>query len=844
MPTEKSPIPAETNKPGKVRSARWGHNNSPEFKPRPTVSEGFRFERYLNDFGIWTEKGIVTVRFLTENIVNIFLPVETGEQVSRVIEPLAEKELDLEVIFRNDCMLQIKSTALTVEVWNPYRITFKDPAGNILNDDYKDQGAFLEKPIGVYKQLFSEEHFYGFGEKTGFLDKAGEELVMWNSDIPEAHVPSMKALYKSIPFFIGLREGVAYGIFFDNTYKTYFDMGKSSREYYSFTAEGGNIDYYFIYGPAIKDVLKGYTTLTGRMNLPPLWALGYQQSRWGYYPEIKVMEIADTLREKDIPCDVLYLDIDYMDGYRVFTWDRDRFPNPEEMLKQLRAKGFKVVPIVDPGVKKDKDYRIYQELLENHYYVTDSEGLPFVGRVWPGECVFPDFTDAPVREWWGAQHKVLMDAGVAGIWNDMNEPAVFTDAPRNPDQPRNPDEHKTMPLSNRHKNDGRPATHAEMHNLYGYMMSRATYEGLRKLSDRRPFIVSRACYAGMQKYAALWTGDNQSFWDHLGLALPMCMNLGLSGVPFIGTDVGGFGSDCTGELLSRWVQVGCFTPFFRNHSAWDTRRQEPWAFDEETEAINRKYIKLRYKLLPYLYNVFREASHTGLPIMRPLVLEYPADPEVYRIYDQFMCGESMLVAPVITPATEYRHVYLPAGEWEDYWTGERYTGKQHLLVHAPLDTLPLFVKAGSIIPTYEPMSYVGEKAKCQVTFQIYEGTGTYEYYEDDGDTFAYEKGEYNLTRFTLTKDHKQGGTGEIILQIEPEVRGYAHGSSTYILQYHGLAECELAEGEKSQSGVSKREASSIKRVMVNAREVPISISEGKLTLEVSAAERQEVRILK
>jgi alpha-glucosidase len=316
------------------------------------------------------------------------------------------------------------------------------------------------------------------------------------------------------------------------------------------------------------------------------------------------------------------------------------------------------------------------------------------------------------------------------------------------------------------------------------MMAKATYEGLRRLSEKRPFIVSRAGYAGVQRYAALWTGDNHSFWDHLGLALPMCMNLGLSGVPFVGTDVGGFSADCTAELLSRWVQVGCFTPFFRNHSAWNTRPQEPWAFDGGTEEINRTYIALRYRLLPYTYNLFVEAGETGLPVMRPLVLEYPQDEAVYQISDQFMYGPSLLVAPVITPGTEYRHVYLPEGGWVDYWTGERYAGKQHILYHAPLDTLPLFVKAGSMIPAYEPMQYVGEKKIENLIVEIYlAGAGRSEYslYEDDGATCAYERGEYNLTRFVLTEDGS-----EIRFRVEELCRGYAEGATRYILRFHGV----------------------------------------------------------
>lgn len=745
------------------------------------------YHREGNRIYIETEETELILRFITDDIVNVFLPVEYPEQDSKAIENLQEKEVNLSVI--DGEVLEIKTESIIVEVDSPLALTFKDFEGNIINRDYQEGAISTEEPLGVFKKLDPEEHFYGFGEKTGYLDKAGDSLEMWNSDIPAPHVTSMKALYKSIPFFIGFKKGRAYGIFFDNTYKTYFDMGKESEEYYSFTANGGNIDYYFIAGPAIKDVIKNYTYLTGRMNLPPLWTLGYQQCRWSYFPENQVMEIAQNMREKEIPCDVIYLDIDYMDGYRVFTWDDERFPNPQEMIAKLREDGFKVITIVDPGVKKDKDYWVYNQCLENGYYVRDKDGAPFVGKVWPGDCLFPDFTDKETRQWWGSLHQELLDVGVAAIWNDMNEPAVFTDESEH----QEPDEVKTMPLSNFHKNDGRETTHAEMHNVYGLMMSKATYQSLEQMSDKRPFVLTRAGYAGIQKYSAFWTGDNQSFWEHLRLALPMLMNLGLSGVPFIGTDVGGFSYDCTGELLSRWVQLGCFTPLFRNHSAWGTRDQEPWAFDQKTEEINRKYIRLRYKMMPYIYNLFVEASRTGLPLMRPLVLEYPEDEEVYRISDQFMFGQDILIAPIVTPATEYRHLYLPEGRWYNYWTGEVYQGNNHIMVHAPLDTLPIFIKAGSIIPNFEPMNYIGEKSIETLIVDIYPGNGKYSYYEDDGETFEYREGKYNLIDFGL-----EDSEGELTLNINQKTTGFDSKLETYRLQLNSIEpEVILVDGQQT-----------------------------------------------
>lgn len=369
-----------------------------------------------------------------------------------------------------------------------------------------------------------------------------------------------------------------------------------------------------------------------------------------------------------------------MDGYRVFTWDKKRFPNPKATIEELKAEGFKVVTIIDPGVKKDKGYAIYDEGMEKGYFATDKDGVTYVNRVWPGDSVYPDFADERVRQWWAENQKIMMDYGVAGIWNDMNEPASFNGP---------------LPDDVMFNNDGIEADHREIHNVYGHYMSKATYEGIKKYTNKRPFVITRACYAGTQKYSTVWTGDNQSLWEHLRMSIPMLINLGLSGFSFAGTDVGGFGHDCTGELLSRWVQVGAFSPLFRNHSALHTRDQEPWAFDQVTEDINRKYIKLRYTLIPYLYDIMREGEINGLPVMRPLMLHYQDDKNTYEINDEFLCGENILVAPVVEQGKKARIVYLPKGDnWVDFWTKEVFEGGQYIIKQAPLDVCPIYVKQG------------------------------------------------------------------------------------------------------------------------------------------------------
>ena len=511
-------------------------------------------------------------------------------------------------------------------------------------------------------------------------------------------------------------------------------MGRDNSKYYYFSAVDGNLDYYFIYGPSIKNVVKGYTTLTGTMPIPQKWTLGYQQCRWSYDTEERVMEFAENFRSRNIPCDTIYLDIDYMDGYRVFTWNNERFKNPEAMIKKLKEMGFKVVTIIDPGVKVDKDYKIYKEGIDNKYFATDKNDITYVNEVWPGDAVYPDFTNSEVRNWWASNQKIMMDAGVSGIWNDMNEPASF----------RGP-----LPDDVMFNNDGTPVEHKEVHNVYGHFMAKATYEGIKSVTNKRPFVVTRAAYSGTQKYSTVWTGDNQSTWEHLRMSIPMLMNMGLSGMTFCGTDVGGFGHDCTAELLSRWVQVGAFTPLFRNHSVMGTRDQEPWAFDKQTEDINRKYIKLRYKLMPYMYDSMWKASRSGEPILRPLLFNYQKDKNTYEINDEFLCGDNILVAPVMEQGLKCRMVYLPEGNsWIDYWTKEEFKGGQYIIKDTPVDVCPIFIKSGSVIPVSEDENYVCEKENNKLSLEVYLGNNEthekYIHYIDDGESFRYEQGEYNI----------------------------------------------------------------------------------------------------
>ncbi|MBE9917543.1 DUF5110 domain-containing protein [Paenibacillus donghaensis] len=620
-----------------------------------------------------------------------------------------------------------------------------DTAGNVLI--HRHQYYSGENHLQCRGEITEGAQIYGLGETTGYLNKRGERYTMWNSDVYAPHVADMESLYQSIPVLLHHHEGKAFSMFVDNPGKMTFDM-RVSHNTYRVDLETGILDCYFTAGPLLRDVVSRYTALTGRMNLPPLWAAGYQQSRYSYMNQEEVLELARTFRAKQIPCDVIYLDIHYMDEFRVFTFDPERFPDPKGMIAELRSLGIRIVPIVDPGVKIDEQFNVYRDGDQNRYFCMTKEGMTFQGEVWPGMSVFPDFSDAESSRWWGDLHRYYTDLGISGIWNDMNEPSVFAC------------ESKTMDLDVVHQNNGLPITHGEWHNMYGLSMSKATYEGLeRALDGERPFVLTRAGYAGIQRYAAVWTGDNRSYWEHLAMFMPMSMNLGMSGIAFCGSDIGGFEHSTTGELLVRWTQMGVFSPLCRNHSAYKTLYQEPWRFGPEVEDICRQYIRLRYRLLPYLYTAFYEASQTGLPIMRPLAMEFPEDPQGYAISDQFMFGGNMLVAPIYRPETEHRVVYFPPGEWIDFVTGGRYTGGKHCMVHAPLDTMPIYVKAGSVIPETDAAEHTSDAGWQKLIVNFYSGssevggiTSEFKLYEDDGATTRDRMGQYNILKFSMSED--------------------------------------------------------------------------------------------
>lgn len=631
--------------------------------------------------------------------------------------------------------LDRRTLALTVEDTNG-RTILADAPGTAM--------AFENGGFRLRKAMPQDAHYFGLGDKTGSLDRRGGAFTMWNTDA-FGYTPSTDPTYKSVPFVIGVDESShSFGLFVDNVWRSFFDFGKSERAAFSVGSEGGPIDYYVMTGADPKDIVQDYAYLTGTAPLTPIWALGFQQSHWSYMTQQEAGGIADRLRADRIPADVLWLDIDYQDRNRPFTVNTKAFPDLQGLVKRLASQDLHLVVITDLHIADapNQGYAPYDSGMAADLFLKKPDGTPYVGPVWPGNSVFPDFSRAKARDWWGAQYADFVKMGIAGFWNDMNEPAIFNTPT------------KTMPIDTVHRIEepgfaSRTASHAEMHNVFGMLNSRATYEGALKLAPNlRPFVMTRASYAGGQRYAATWTGDNSSSWAHLNLSTTQIVSLGLSGFAYSGDDIGGFAGDPPSpELLTRWIEIGAFNPIFRDHYQKDKAAQEVWVHGAEQEAIRRRYIEERYRLMPYIYALAEENSRTGLPLMRPVFLEHPEvvgkGSRLGGTENQFLLGRDLLVAPSPTgesPAA-YR-INLPGAGWYDYWTGARIASTS--VEETPqLDRLPVFVRPGSIVPKQPLVQSTVETPRGTLELAVYPGEDCRgSIYLDDGVSFAYRGGAY------------------------------------------------------------------------------------------------------
>ena len=742
-------------------------------QPTTTLEMVTSAKNLPNGIEIQAASATLRITALRDDIIRVRIsPGALPEDESWAVLPGPRgKSVDVQPI-QSDSAVGFHTASLDVRVErNPLRLVIRDLAGNIISADAVGRPTrFQMGGFTISKQ--SDEHYFGLGDKTGSFDRRNQAFTLWNTDV--APQESVDPLYKAIPFFLAINGARSYGLFLDNTWRTWFDFGKQARDAISFGSEGGPLEYYVLYGPTPKQVVEGYAYLTGTPPLPPLWALGFQQSRYSYTPESQLRGIARHLRADKIPSDVLYLDIDYQDRNRPFTVNPETFPNFKGLVSDLRKEHFRLVNITDLHIAHapNQKYSPYDTGEAGNHFVKNPDGTDFIGVVWPGPAVFPDFTRAQTREWWGGLYHQFAEDGVAGFWNDMSEPSVFSGPGM------------TMPLDAVHHIDEpgfapRTATHAEIHNIVGLENARATYEGLLKLRpDDRPFVLTRATFAGGQRYGFTWTGDNSATWNHLRLATQMVLNLGVSGISFVGADVGGFNGSPQPDLLTRWVEMAAFSPLCRDHATKGSLPHELWVNGPQQEAIRRRYIETRYRLLPYIYSLADEASRTGIPLMRPVFLDFPeifapGSGGIEHVDTEFLLGPSLLVAP--PPFAEMLDGYsvgLPrTTSWYDFWTGAKMasvppvpsiativtapagTLKLPSHIHPPLETMPVYVRGGSILPMQPLIQNTDETPDGPLELHVYPGpqcSGSL--YFDDGHTFRYQRGEYLRQKLTCQSD--------------------------------------------------------------------------------------------
>lgn len=631
----------------------------------------------------------------------------------------------------NDILLSTDSLVVRISK-NPVRINFFNKQTNrLLSGDDKTLGVvWMGSEVTGYRKMFKDEKIIGLGQKTGDINHVGQVLVDFNTDAA-GFEPGTDPLYSSMPFFTSIHDSTVSGLFFDNTYKSTFDFNMAGAgDTYSISADGGEMNYYFFGASTMKGIIKDYTYLTGRMTMPPLWGLGYIQSKYSYMSQNALLSTAKKFRQTNIPCDAIFCDIDYMDHFKVFTWKRDSFPNPKEMVDSLKTMGFHLYVILDPALKIEKGYKMYDEGVSGNHFARYPNGKLFIGSVWAGPSHLTDFINNDTRKWWGKNLSFYTNDGITGFLNDMDEPSFLL---------------KTTPNALLFGPKRDPVSFKEMHNIYGMEMARSTYEGVRSLTGVRPFNISRSAYSGIQRYAAMWTGDNQATDTHMMMDIRMCLSMNLTGLSYVGMNVGGFVGNPTGRLMERWMQIGAYMPLFINHYEKSFRPHEPFAFKKDVRDELRRDIRYRYAIIPYLYSLFYQASKNGIPILRALPFNYTFDSVVYekQFQHEFMFGGYILVAPVLS-TEDSAEVYLPQGLWFRLSSGEPYTGGKVIKVASPDNDLPVFVQSGAIIPMQTPIEFTSQTGDGTLSLNIWNGENktAFTYYEDDGISFKYETGDF------------------------------------------------------------------------------------------------------
>lgn len=655
---------------------------------------------------------------------------------------------------------------------------------------------FSMKNGSLLLTLEKDMPIYGLGEQVRGINKRGWTYTSNCSDDPH-HLETTHSLYGAHNFL--LIEGASpFGIFVDYPGRLTFDIGYTQKDTLCITPEDWNLDLYLIQtedGKALS-IVRAFRELIGRSYIPPKWAFGYGQSRWGYKNEQDIREVAEKYEEAGMPLDAIYMDIDYMEKYEDFTVSKERFPDLPGLVKDMKDRGIHLVPIIDAGVKIEEGYPVYEEGIQNGYFCKEEDGTPFVGAVWPGRAHFPDMLNPNARRWFGLKYKVLLDMGIDGFWNDMNEPAIFYSEKRlnkvfdevaslkgqNLDLDKNnhllelvnslanhPDDYRSF--YHEPGNDQPKIRHDKVHNLYGYNMTRAAGEAFEELEpDKRILMFSRSSYIGMHRYGGIWQGDNLSWWSHLLMNVKMMPSLNMCGFLYTGADLGGFGADTTEDLLLRWLQFGIFTPLMRNHSAMGTRQQEAYRFSNREDL--KRTLQLRYCLLPYLYSEYMKAALHNELLFTPLAFAYPDDPFAPQVEDQLLLGESLMLAPVYQPNANGRYVYLPeemllvtCSGPDDMRFCKMNAG--HHYVSAAQNELIFFVRKGHMLPLADPADHVENIDTSRLHVVVFlDGTCSYTLYDDDGTGKDYENPDH-LTLLDVDTDGTIRYTGTTERTITP-----------------------------------------------------------------------------
>jgi alpha-glucosidase len=705
------------------------------------------------------EAGDLEVGFLTPDLVR--LSWDGALPPSYAVQQQAWPEVSA-ALTRSGRLWSLRSERMEVRVAEDGTLELRDSDGALLRRDLPPSG----RTYGWIQsaELAPEACVYGLGERSGRLNLRPGSYRFWNQDAGGTYAPGADPLYICMPLYLCLQPAGSCLVFYDNTFRGRIELGRTVEIQF----DGGPACYYVAAGaPAALLSLLG--RLTGCAPLPPRWALGYHQSRFGYRTEAELRRVFSEFQRLDLPLSVLYLDADYFKDYCTFTVDSQRFPDLPGFARQLNDCGVHLVASTNPGVKIDPSLEMYRQGQSLDIYCKDPSGSEQAGLVWPGWSAFPDFTNPAGREWWSKQYAASLERGIDGFWHDMNEPSSFAAWGD-----------MSLPLATRHHLEGRGGDQREAHNVYGLLMNQAGYGGLRQLRpDKRPFILSRAGWVGMQRHAWTWTGDTETSWPILRQTVACVLGLGLSGQPYAGPDVGGFSGRPGPELFVRWFQLASYLPFFRTHSSIGLPKREPWEFGPQILELLRSSLDQRYRLLPYWYTLAWQTSQDGCPIVRPLFWDNPSDQGLWEVDDAFLLGDSLLVAPVLEPGVQTRPVLLPAGTWYDLESGQSYPGGQEIQLDTPIERIPVLGRGGSILPI---QGTDGLELHLFAPAAGNEGAGRL--YSDTGDGY----GPWRLDRFSLRP--AEGGGFTFSHTSEGDFP-WSFGSITLVL--HGLEGVEVRE---------------------------------------------------